>query len=58
MKNLLIIYHSQGGNTGAMAKAVSEGASSAGVTVALKMAVDATDADLLGCDAVAIGTPN
>lgn len=58
MKNILIIYHSQTGNTEAMAKAVSEGASSAGATVALKKAVDANDADLLGCDAVAFGTPN
>jgi flavorubredoxin len=58
MKNLLIIYHSQGGNTEAMAKAVAEGASSAGATVSLKKAVEAIDADLLSCDAVAIGTPN
>jgi len=58
MKNLLIIYHTQSGNTEAMAKAVSEGASSAGATVMLKKAVDADDADILNCDVVAIGTPN
>ena len=58
MKNILIIYHSQTGNTEAMAKAISEGASTAGATVTLKKAVDAIDKDLLECDAVAIGTPN
>ena len=41
-----------------MATAISEGASSAGATVVLKRAVDATGEDLLSCDAVAIGTPN
>ena len=58
MKNWLIIYHSQTGNTEAMAKAISEGASSAGAQVILKRAVDAIDKDLLECDAIAIGTPN
>lgn len=58
MAKLLIIYHSQTGNTEAMAKAVYEGASSAGATVTIKKAADATDDDLLGCDAVALGTPN
>ncbi|MBA7629441.1 Flavodoxin [subsurface metagenome] len=58
MAKLLIIYHSQTGNTEAMATAMSEGASSAGATVVLKTAFDATSEDLLSCDAVAIGTPN
>ena len=58
MAKLLIVYHSQSGNTEAMAKAISEGANAAGVTVALKKAVDTNDTDLLGCDVVAIGTPN
>ena len=58
MKNLLIVYHSQSGNTEAMAKAIAEGAGTAGATVTLKKAADANDTDLLGCDAVAIGTPN
>jgi len=38
MKKVLIIYHSQTGNTGAMAKAVAEGASAAGATVIMKKA--------------------
>jgi flavorubredoxin len=58
MKNILIVYHSQTGNTEAMAKSISEGASAAGATVVLKKAVDAIDTDLLGCDVVVFGTPN
>ena len=58
MKNVLIIYHSQSGNTEAMAKAVSEGANAADATVVLKRAVNANAEDILGCDIVAIGTPN
>jgi flavorubredoxin len=58
MKNLLIVYHSQSGNTEAMAKAIAEGARAAGANVALKNAVEANAADILNCDAVAIGTPN
>jgi len=57
MTKLLIVYHSQSGNTEAMAKAVYEGASSAGATVTLKRAADATANDLLDCDAVAFGSP-
>lgn len=58
MKKVLIIYHSQSGNTEAMAKAISEGASAAGATVILKRAVDANAEDILDCDIVAIGTPS
>jgi len=58
MKKVLIIYHSQTGNTEAMAKAVAEGAGAAGATVILKKAVEANDKDLLDCDVVAFGTPN
>jgi len=58
VKNILIVYHSQSGNTEAMAKAIAEGAGAAGAAVVLKKAVDAIDTDLLNCDVVAIGTPN
>lgn len=58
MAKLLIIYYSQAGNTEAMANAVCEGASSAGAAATMKKAADTTDDDLLGCDAVAFGTPN
>ncbi len=58
MKKVLIIYHSQTGNTEAMAKAVAEGALAAGSNVTMKKAVEANDKDILGCDVVAFGTPN
>jgi len=58
MSKVLIIYHSQSGNTEKMAKAISEGAASAGATVSLKKAFDATADDLLNCDAVIFGTAN
>lgn len=57
MAKLLVIYHSQTGNTEAMAKAVNEGALSAGVAVTLKKAAEATGDDLLACDVVAFGSP-
>jgi len=57
MAKLLVIYHSQTGNTEAMAKAVNEGALSAGATVTLKKAAEATSDDLLACGVVAFGSP-
>ena len=57
MGKVLIVYHTQSGNTGAMAKAVAEGAKSVGGTqVVLKLALDTSLEDLLGCDAVAFGS--
>jgi multimeric flavodoxin WrbA len=58
MSKVLIIYHSQSGNTEKMAKAIRDGAVSAGATVSLKKALKATADDLLNCDAVVFGTPN
>lgn len=58
MKKILVVYHSQSGNTEAMAKAIAEGGKGAGATVTLKKAADAGVDDLLNCDAVVIGTPN
>ena len=58
MKKVLIVYHSQSGNTEAMARAVSEGALGAGATAVLKKAVDANIEDIMNCDIVAIGTPS
>ena len=57
MKKLLIIYHSRTGNTEVMAKAVCEGAISAGADASLKKVADAKCEDLLYCDAVIFGTP-
>jgi len=58
MAKVLVIYHSQTGNTEEMAKAVSEGVSSiAGAEAVLKKAMDANVQDLFDCDAFAFGTP-
>lgn len=58
MAKILIIYHSQSGNTEAMAKAIAEGATAAGASVTLKNAANAGAGDILECDIVAIGTPS
>jgi multimeric flavodoxin WrbA len=58
MTKILIVYHSQTGNTQKMAEAVAEGAKSIeGVEVILKKAVDATLEDMLTANGLAIGTP-
>lgn len=58
MTKILIVYHSQTGNTQKMANAVAEGAKSIdGVEVILKKAVDATLEDLLTADGLALSTP-
>lgn len=58
MTKILIVYHSQTGHTKQMADAVYEGAKSIdGVEVILKKAADATLEDLLGCQGLAVGTP-
>ncbi|MBW2630151.1 MAG: NAD(P)H-dependent oxidoreductase [Deltaproteobacteria bacterium] len=58
MTRILIVYHSQTGNTEKMAVAVAQGAASIENTeVILKEAKDASLDDLLSCDGLAIGTP-
>lgn len=58
MANLLITYHSRGGNTKAMAELVGEGAASvAGVTVDVKPVGDVSAQDLLQYDGIVIGSP-
>ncbi len=58
MAKILIVYHSQSGNTEKMANAVAEGAQSIeGVEVILKKAADATVDDFLSFDGLAFGTP-
>lgn len=55
---VLIVYHSETGNTEALAEAAAEGArSSGGVEVSLKTVHEATNADLEACDALMIGSP-
>jgi multimeric flavodoxin WrbA len=58
MAKILIVYHSQTGNTEKMADAVARGATSIeGVEVIFKKAANATTEDLLSADGLAIGTP-
>ena len=59
MGQVLIVFHSQGGNTKAAAQAVAEGAKKvAGTEVVVKEALSAKQDDLLACDAIAVGTPD
>lgn len=58
MKNLLIVYHTQGNKTGQMANAVLAAAEEEeGVSVAFKKAFDANLEDLLWADGIIFGTP-
>jgi len=56
--SILILYHSQTGNTEMMAENVAKGAGSIkNVEAVLKRASEATLKDLLECDGLAIGSP-
>jgi multimeric flavodoxin WrbA len=60
MKRLLIVYHTQSGNTGKLAEAVLHGANGIeepGIEIVLKRAGDATLDDLLVADGLILGTP-
>ncbi|MDO9514571.1 MAG: NAD(P)H-dependent oxidoreductase [Syntrophales bacterium] len=58
MTRILIVYHSQTGNTEKMARLVAQGVASIENTeVTVKRAADASLEDLLVCDGLAIGTP-
>ena len=58
MAKVLIVYHSLSGNTKAAAEAVADGVRAAGGKVILKEGLKAGADDLLGCDAIAVGTPD
>lgn len=58
MVRLLIVYHSQGGNTRRMAEAVADGAGEIeGVEVRRQSAGETGPEDLIACDGLAIGSP-
>jgi multimeric flavodoxin WrbA len=58
MAKILIVYHSQTGNTEKMAQAVADGARTVkGAEVILKKAGDAVLEDLLIAEGLAVGTP-
>ena len=57
-KKILIVYHSQGGNTRKMAVAVARGAGEiAGTRAELKEALQVSAQDLLDCHGLVIGSP-
>jgi multimeric flavodoxin WrbA len=57
-KNILVIYHSQGGTLELLAKRLAKGAEKEkSVTVTFKRAADAGVEDLLNCNGIAIGSP-
>ncbi len=59
MGKVLIVYHSQSGNTKAAAEAVAQGAEEvSGTEFIMKEGLHATVEDLLSCDAIAVGTPD
>lgn len=59
MTRILIVYHSQGGNTRIAADLVAKGALSVeGTDVQVKEGLEATIDDLLNCDGVAVGSPD
>src|SRR5580658_7175481 len=56
--HILVLYHSEGGNTKKMAELVAEGARAVPDTeLRLKTVADATADDLVWCDGIAAGTP-
>jgi len=57
MPTVLIVYHSKGGNTEEMAKAVEEGVKSEGLKTIRKRVTRATLKDLLGADGIILGSP-
>ena len=58
MCKILVVYHSQSGNTQKMAESVAKGARSIeGVMVVLKRAAETTVQDLVDCDGLALGSP-
>ena len=55
---VLVTYHSASGNTEKMAQGVAEGVKVVSdTTVVLKRVGDVTEADLLSCDALIVGSP-
>lgn len=58
MGSILVVYHTQTGNTLAAAEAVAAGARDAGAEVVVKEGLKADVDDLMNCDGIAVGTPD
>jgi NAD(P)H dehydrogenase (quinone) len=58
LMNILVLYHSNTGNTEQMARLVAEGASKiSGSVVRLKTVADASAEDVIWCEGIALGSP-
>lgn len=58
MVKLLLVYHSQSGNTQALAEAVEEGAKKGGAEVVCKLAAEIEEKDFFWADVFAFGSPD
>ena len=58
MAKVLVVYHTQTGNTEKLALAIKEGIESSGIDAILKKAPEATLEDLLSSDGYCFGTPD
>lgn len=57
MAKILVLYHSNSGNTAEMARLVAAGAQAGGAQVRVKSVDQAQDEDILWCDGLAVGCP-
>ena len=57
MKNILIVYYSQSGNTEALARGIARGVEGEGAQVTLKNVGETTNDDLIKADAIIVGSP-
>lgn len=57
MAKILILYHSQTGNTRLMAEAVARGVTDEGSVAILKQAFDCTCDNLIDCDGLVLASP-
>ena len=58
MAKVLVVYHTQTGNTEKLAFSLKEGVESSGINVILKKASEASLEDLLSSDGYCFGTPD
>lgn len=54
---VLVLYHSRGGNTKALAEAIAQGVREEGVEAVLRNAQEVTEGDFLECQGIIAGSP-
>ena len=57
MARILVVYHSESGNTARLAQCVAEGARETDAEISLKPVDEAVPDDLLNCDGIIAGSP-